>query len=418
MAEQRNIVFVGGSVGGLLAAHNAIKHILPKLKAKKDAKYHVYLINPSPSWYFRVASPRAAASTKRMATEKIVFDIREGFKQYSSDDFTFIEAAATGLDTTTRTISYRSIKSGDDEQLSYHALVVATGSSTYYQAFSQSTTTQKVLDAIKTSNEKVASAKDIIIVGGGPTAIEFAAEVAEHRNGKPGWFSNADRKVNITLITATDRLLTPLRPAIGKTAEQKLKALGVDVVYQTRVINAEEGKNGRTVVTLAKGDTLETDLYVPAHGVEPNSSWLPAELLDDKKYLKTSDTLRADAAGSRVYAIGDIGSYSRNNIWDILSALPILAVNMKRDLLSYNPMLPDEKPKGTDRVFKVDTREGMVVPLGTSGGVGAIMNWRLPSFVVWLLKGRDYMVGMSGSATLTGDAVKKEVAWTKEEAAI
>jgi NADH dehydrogenase FAD-containing subunit len=416
MAEQRNIVVVGGSVSGLNAAHNVLKHILPALKAKADAKYHVYLINPSSAWYFRNASPRVAASTTRMATENIMFEIKDGFKQYSTDDFTFIEASATGLDAVARSISYKNHTTSKVEQLSYHALIIATGSSTYYQAFSQSAGTQEVLDAIKITNEKVQSAKDIIIVGGGPTALEFAAEVAEHRNGKPGWFSNVQRKLNITVITSTDRLLMPLRPAIAKIADQKLRALGVDILYNTKVVDAKES-NGRTTVTLANGEIHEADLYVPAYGVEPNSSWLPADLLDDKKYLKTSDTLRVDAAGSRVYAIGDIGSYSRNNAIDIINSLPVLAINLKRDLLSYNPLLPDEKPKGKDRVFKVDEREMMVVPLGSGGGVGAIMGWKLPSWAAWLIKGRDFLVGMSGLPTVNGDTAK-ETAWTKEEVVI
>jgi NADH dehydrogenase FAD-containing subunit len=351
-----------------------------------------------------------------MATENIMFEIKDGFKQYSTDDFTFIEASATGLDAVARSISYNNHTTSKVEQLSYHALIIATGSSTYYQAFSQSAGTQEVLDAIKITNEKVQSAKDIIIVGGGPTALEFAAEVAEHRNGKPGWFSNVQRKLNITVITSTDRLLMPLRPAIAKIADQKLRALGVDILYNTKVVDAKES-NGRTTVTLANGEILEADLYVPAYGVEPNSSWLPADLLDDKKYLKTSDTLRVDAAGSRVYAIGDIGSYSRNNAIDIINSLPVLAINLKRDLLSYNPMLPDEKPKGKDRVFKVDEREMMVVPLGSGGGVGAIMGWKLPSWAAWLIKGRDFLVGMSGLPTVNGDTAK-ETAWTKEEVVI
>jgi NADH dehydrogenase FAD-containing subunit len=416
MAEQRNIVVVGGSVSGLNAAHNVLKHILPALKTKANAKYHVYLINPSSAWYFRNASPRVAASTTRMATEKIMFEIKDGFKQYSADDFTFVEASATGLDAVARSISYKNHRTSNVEQLSYHALIVATGSSTYYQAFSQSAGTQEVLDAIKITNDKVQSAKDIIIVGGGPTALEFAAEVAEHRNGKPGWFSNVQRKLNITVITSTDRLLMPLRPAIAKIADQKLRALGVDILYNTKVVDTKES-NGRTTVTLANGETLEADLYVPAYGVEPNSSWLPADLLDDKKYLKTSDTLRVDAAGSRVYAIGDIGSYSRNNAVDIINSLPVLAVNLKRDLLSYNPTLPDEKPKGKDRVFKVDEREMMVVPLGSGGGVGAIMGWQLPSWAAWLIKGRDFLVGMSGLPTVNGNTAKETV-WTKDEVVV
>jgi NADH dehydrogenase FAD-containing subunit len=417
MAETRNIVVVGGSAAGLMTTHNIMKNILPALKAKADAKYHVYLINASSKWFYRVASPRVATSTKRMSTEQVMFDIDDGFKQYSADDFTFIEAAATGLNISTRTLSYKSNKALDNETLPYHALVIATGSKTYYPAFSQSSGSPEVLDAIKTTNEKVESAKDIVIVGGGPTALEFAAEVAEHRNGKPGWFSNVERKVNVTIITATDRLLPPLRPAIAKTADQKLKALGVDIIYNSRVVDTREGKNGRTIVVLAKGDTLEADLYVPAYGVEPNSSWLPSSLLNDKNYLQTSNTLRVDAAGSRVYAVGDVASYSRNNIFDILNGLPVLGVNMKRDLLSYNPMLPDDKPKGKDRIFEQDVRESMAVPLGTGGGVGAIFGWRLPNFVIWLLKGRDFLVSMSGPSTVNGAAVKG-LAWTKEEAVV
>lgn len=354
-----------------------------------------------------------------MAAEKIVFDIKSGFKKHSSQDFTFIEATATGLNTSARTVSYRTSKATADEYLHYHALVIATGSRTYYQAFSQSAATQETLNAIKATNSKVQSAKDIIVVGGGPTAVEFAGEVAEHRNGKAGWFSNAEHNVKITLITATDRLLPQGRAALSKTAEKKLKALNVDVLYNTRVSDTSEDKRGRTIVTLANGKKLEADLFVPAYGVEPNSSWLPAELLDSKKYVLANDTtLRVDAAGPRVYSIGDIASYSPNNIWDILASLPVLAVNMKRDLLSYNAKLPHEKPKGKDRLRVKDGKGGMVVTIGSGGGVGEIMGWRVPSWFVAFMKGRDLMVGMSGLSTVNGGSVKKEVKWTAAEAAI
>lgn len=419
MSETRNVVFLGASAAGLQAAHYFLKHTLPALKAKRDANYHVYLINPSSEWFMRTASPRAVASTTLLSHDRIFFDIHEGFKAYSPDDFTFIEAAATGLEPFTRTVLYRSSKSSTDERLNYHALVIATGSTSSHRAFSQSGLSSETRDSIKLTNEKARSAKDIVIVGGGPTAIEFAGEVAEYRNGKPGWFSKANPIAKITVITNSDRILPQLRPAIGKTAEQKLKAMGVEIVYNTRVANASENEYGRTTITLAKGDKIEADLYVPAHGVEPNTSWVPSSLLDAKRYIATNNsTLRVDAAGPRVYAFGDVGSYSRNNIWDIIGSLPVLAVNMKRDLLAFDPKYPTSKPKGKDRLFAVDEREGMFVPIGTQNGVGALMGWRVPGFLVWLLKGRDYMIGMSGSPTVGGDSVKKEVKWTKEEAAI
>jgi NADH dehydrogenase FAD-containing subunit len=419
MSEQRNIVIVGASGAGLQATHYILKHILPALKVKNDANYHVYNISPSSKWYFRVASPRVAASTARMSTEKVMLDLREGFKQYSEDDFTFIEATATGLEPATRRVLFRSSKGHEDESINYHALIVATGSKTYFQAFSMSADAQSTLDAISSANKQIETAKQIVIAGGGATGVEFAGEVAEHRNGKPGWFSKAQPKVEVTLITSDKQLLPGLRPAIAKTAQQKLEALGVKVIYNTRVTDSTQTKDGRTALTLMNGDKLETDVYVPAYGVQPNSSWLPDQMLNDKGYLITNDsTLRVDIAGPRVYGFGDIASYSRNNYWDITLALPTLVTNIKRDLLSYNPMHPEAKPKGKDRLYTVDNRESMVVPIGSGGGVGAVMGWRVPSFFVWMLKGRDFMLGLSGLPTLTGGSVKKEVKWTKEEAAI
>lgn len=419
MTEQRNIVVLGASSAGLQSTHYIMKHILPVLKQnKKDAKYHVYLISPSTKWMFRVASPRVAASTTRMASEKLFFDIAECLKPYPKADITFIQAAATGLNEASRAVSFRRAGSSNEEELYYHALIVATGSRTHYQAFSLSDDTQSTIDAIKLTNEKVRTAKDIVIVGGGPTAVEFAGEVAEHRNGKPGWFSSINKTANITLVTSAKQLLPALRPAIAKIAETKLNALGVEVLYNQRVESTHVAGN-RTVIMLGKGDTLEADLYVPALGVTPNSGFLPAHLLNQQNYLVTNPkTTRVDAAGARVYAVGDIASYSRNNIVDIIGSLPVLFVNLKRDLLSYNAMLPDAKPKGKDREYVPETREMQFVLVGSGGGVGAMMGYKIPSWVVWVLKGRDFMLGMSGKSTAFGDSVKKEVAWTKEEAVI
>jgi NADH dehydrogenase FAD-containing subunit len=185
-------------------------------------------------------------------------------------------------------------------------------------------------------------------------------------------------------------------------------------VYNTRVADVSEGRNGRKTVTLAGGKKMDVDLYIPAHGVDPNSSFISATLLTDHGYVKTNpQTLRVDAAGPRVYAVGDVASYSRNCYLDIYGSLPTLFVNLKRDLLSY----PNEKAKGTDRLFTPNMKEMQCVPIGSKGGVGALMGWRMPNWMVWLLKARDYMTGMGQDAQARGDKVK-EVNWTKEEAAI
>jgi NADH dehydrogenase FAD-containing subunit len=417
MVEQRNIVVLGGGPSGLLATHYILKHVIPTLKAKHtSAKYHVYNVNPSADFYFRVASPRVATSTTLMAAEKVFGPISGGFEKYSADDFTFIQAFATGLDTDARKVSYQ--RDGHlSEELSYHALVVVTGSKTHHPAFSMPTTKEATMDAIKSTNVKAAAAKDIVIVGGGPTGVEVAGELAEFRNGRPGWFSPVQRKVNITLVTATNQLLPTIPLSTAKTAENKLRDLGVEVVYNTRVANTSEMQDGRTKVQLANGKELKADLFIPAYGVLPNSTWLPSKLLNKTNYLITNqETLRVDIAGPRVYSFGDVSSASRNTVADILDMMPVAMINIKRDLISYNPATPTAPAPGKDRIFTPAAKVSMIAPIGSRGGVGSVMGWSVPSFFVWLLKGRDYMVGLSFQPTLGGDTVKKDFKWTAEEA--
>jgi apoptosis-inducing factor 2 len=72
----------------------------------------------------------------------------------------------------------------------------------------------------------------------------------------------------------------------------------------------------------------------------------------------------------------------------------VLCANIKKDLLHA---VDDKKATGEDRIFKEDTRETHMVPIGKSKGVGAAMGYQMPSFLVWLIKGRDYWLWTTGN---------------------
>lgn len=72
----------------------------------------------------------------------------------------------------------------------------------------------------------------------------------------------------------------------------------------------------------------------------------------------------------------------------ILSQVPILGKNIKRDFL-LDSTAADEADR-EDARFEEDQRESQLVPIGTKRGVGAMMGYKLPSFLIWLVKGRDY----------------------------
>ena len=236
MSETRNIIFLGASYAGLGATHYFLKHVYPHLPTSPTIKYQVILINASPKWYLRHASPRAIADTNLMPNEKILIDIEPGFKQYG-DKFKFIVGKATSWDPEKRVL-FISEPAGKETAISYHSLVLATGSKSHSAIWSSYGNGHEEIEAaLADANAQVKAAKSIVIAGGGPAGVETAGEVAKYLNGSPGWFQSRPKnpKAQITLITSADKLLPRLRPALAKEAERGLNRLGVEVKYNTKV---------------------------------------------------------------------------------------------------------------------------------------------------------------------------------------
>ena len=405
MSEKRTILVLGASYAGLGVAHYILKHIIPKLLKESGVAYKLILVAPSTKFQQRHASPRAIISDDLIPFDKFMLDIEPEFKQYG-DAFQFIHGAATAWDPTARTVTIQRVgQPSAPETASYYALILATGSKTYSPLFSNwGTDYTDTTSAVEAFRQQLKTAKSIVITGGGPTSVETAGGIGEYLNGAAGWFSSrpAHPKAKITLVTKSDKLLPMLRKSIAAQAEVYLNRVGVDVRYGTEVASSRSSANGKTIVVFHNGEELETDIYIPAVGVTPLSAYIPDGLKNEQGYLKqNNETLRVDAAGPRVYAIGDVGTASRNTIVDVKDETPVLASNLQKDLMSA---------PGADRKFQPGPSEMQVVPVGRSKGVGAAFGWRIPSFAVWLIKGRDYML-WAGEQTVTGSKFNKEDQW-------
>lgn len=399
-ASQKKIVILGGSYSGVSTAHYLLKHVIPHLPDK--ASYQVIIASASSQAMCRPACPRALISDDMFPQEKLFVKIPKVFEQYPEGSFRFIHGTATDLDHTNRSVSI-SLAIDNTEKIDFYALVIATGASTPSPLLGLNRD-EEFLRANWTAFRKaLPTAKNIVIAGGGPAGIETAGELGEFLNGRAGWFSSklVSPKVSVTIVTGDSKILPALRPAIAKKAEEYLAKVGVTVVKNARVKTVvphgagADSATAKATLILEDGKTLDADLYIPATGTTPNTGFVHEALLTAAGHIDTNaSTLRVDKAGPRVYAVGDVASYARPAIHLILNAIPVLCANIKRDLLLASGK--EESTVGEDRVFKEDTRETQMVPIGKSKGVGAAMGYKLPSFMVWLIKGRDYWLWTTG----------------------
>jgi apoptosis-inducing factor 2 len=386
MSENRNIVVLGASAGGLSAAHYIARHTLPQLQRSKDAKYTLHLVDPSTHFWWHISAPRAIVSVKEMKNSDTFVPIMDGFKQYTGlqDSIVFHQGEAISLDTSGHTVTIKT-QEGGDEILEYYALIIATGIRSPTPLTTLQGNHTKSQKALEEMNTKLASAKDIVIGGSGPVAVEIAGELGTHYKGK----------AKITLLAGSDKLLPILSKQRADKAQKLLESVGVTVKYKTRVESFEQSSDGKEVVKLDNGDSITTDVYIPATGVKPNTEFLPAELKQTNGYVKSNkQTLRVDDAGPRVYAVGDVAGVDKGGMLNMYNTIPVWGANFNHDLLS-------EAKVGSvaEKKYHFKDPESQLVPVGMKTGVGAFNGWSMPGFMVSKVKGKDYMVRMMPDIT-------------------
>ncbi|KAK3672657.1 hypothetical protein LTR78_007469 [Recurvomyces mirabilis] len=393
MSETRNIVILGASFAGLNAAHYICRHTLPKLKQAKDVNYALHLIDPSTHFWFHIAAPREIVSVKEMPHNKCFVPCMDGFKQYTDlkDSIHFHQGSASGLNTDARTVLFKTPQ-GVEESLPYHALIITTG----VRSPTPLTTLQGdhniTIKALDEMNAKLPTAKEIVISGGGPIGVETAGEIATHLTHNP----------RITLIAGSSKLIPIFSTSRATKTQKMLEKLGVTIVYNTKTTGSKELPDGKTEITLDNGETMTADVFIPAYGVQPNTEFLPANLKGKKEYVATNGkTLRVDAAGPRVYSLGDVSGVSLGGILKLGASVPVFGANINHDLF-------EDAKVGTfaERTYTRKDDETQLVPIGAKGGVGAFAGWGMPSFVISMVKGKDYFLSTMPEHT-EGTKLKK-----------
>ncbi|MDH2924220.1 NADH dehydrogenase [Nicoletella semolina] len=150
----------------------------------------------------------------------------------------------------------------------------------------------------------------IAVVGGGATGIELSAELynaVKHLNAY-GFGKLNNTSLKVTLLEAGDRLLPALSERVSAAAQKELKALGVNVLTNTAVIEAKpEG------LVTRDGELFRADLMVWAAGVKaPEITARFGFETNRLNQIAVKDTLQT-TTDDNVYVIGDCAFLLQEN---------------------------------------------------------------------------------------------------------
>lgn len=230
--------------------------------------------------------------------EEILRPIEPGLKQYPEGSVEFIVGEATKVDKDAKTVQVAA--AAGSRSVSYDYLVLATGARAAEPSmpWKASNTYEDLVSTLHRVTESVGKASHVVIAGAGATGAELSAEIRYEYKDK-----------TVVLLCGDEDILGGDSSAAA--VERELVKLGVEIRKNTRSEGTEEMADGKTQVLLAGGDKIVTDLYLPTMGLVPNSEFLPAEFLTDRKYADVDDEFRVKASADNTWALGDLVSKPR-----------------------------------------------------------------------------------------------------------
>ena len=230
------------------------------------------------------------------------------------DDVRFRRAEVVGIDH-----DQREVICGDGLRVGFDYLIIGTGITTnhfgipgaakYTMSMYTRAEALRVRDMIFGSLEISAGQSDpntsgftVVIVGGGPTGVEMAGQLAELKTETiPSTYPEINTaRVHVVLVEMTEHLLAPFDDSLRQYALRELIKRGVDVRLKTAISEVEADR-----VDFKDGSSMPVDLVIWAAGVSGDpqlKDWgLP---IGRAGRIEINDDTRV-VGEERIFAIGD-----------------------------------------------------------------------------------------------------------------
>lgn len=316
------------------------------LKNLDCSRYEVKVISPRNYFAFTPLLPSVTCGT--VEPRSIIEPVRRMFEK-KNKDVTFCEAECFKIDANRKTVHCRSavgtnLDGNGDFMLDYDYLVVALGATVstfntpgvlehccFLKEVEDAQKIRKgVIDCFEKaslpniSEEEKRKILHFVVIGGGPTGVEFAAEMHDFLvEDLVKLYPAIQDLVKITIIQSAEHILTMFDERIASFAEQKFKRDGIEVCTGFRVIKVSDD-----LITMKRKSDGE-ELSVP-YGMAVWSAGIGTRpvVMDfmqqigqtNRRALATNEWLRVRECEG-VYAIGDCATVSQRKIMDDISTV-------------------------------------------------------------------------------------------------
>ena len=375
---RENVIIVGGGAGGL--------ELASKL-GRKFGRDRVTLVDHNLYHIWKPSLHEVAAGTLDMNQEGLSYSMLA-----HANNFTFVFGSFIGLDLDKKEIVVSAFQGETGEvilperRVAFSKLCIAVGSvSNYFNTTGAAEHTislntpadaerfrvqmlKRMALADHRKESEPETAVDVVIIGGGATGVELAAELREACHAYVSYgFRNLDpvKDVRITLLEGSPRILAPLPERVSLEAAKLLMERHITVVTGCRVAKVDPNR-----VMEQSGRGFGADICVWAAGIRAPGFLATLGLPTNKAgQLEVTDRLQVTGFPD-IYAFGDCAACPHED--GRLVPPRAQAAHQQADYLYkiFAHQLEGRQASNQPYVYR---DYGSLVSMGTQTSVGSLM---------------------------------------------
>jgi NADH dehydrogenase len=389
MAEPRRVVILGGGFAGVSVAQELARQLHRRRGADAASEIDVVLVNRDN--YFVFQPLLADIISGSIETTHVVVPLRRMLPRTR-----VLVGDVEAIEPSTRSVLVRRRSGLEAVPLRYDALVLALGSVTDFRTVAGVRTLgdafylrNRALDmleqaALEPDPEQRRRLLTFVVVGGGSTGVEVAAELRDLLDlAAPTFRSTATLEPRVVLVHSREHVLSEFGPRLGRYATRRLVAVGVELSLGRRLTAVEP--HG---VVLDDGTRIEAGTVVSTVGNAPHPvlRGLPAGL-DEKGWVRADPTFAVPGLEG-AWALGDCASILDPSTGRPMPATAQHAIRegpaAARNVLAALDGLPAQ-PFHYGQL-------GMLVSLGRRRGVGEVVGIKVAGLLAWFLWRSYYLL--------------------------